>query len=138
MGRLQKLPKEKVLEAIRGSGGIVLSVQKRLGSNDWYGTKRLIEKWAETKEAFQAEAEGILDRAEGVVIKRITEGDTSTAKWYLAKKGKERGYADDLASIIGQEQPLKIDFTGSVDRDTMEASPDIEISDDKEEGAADK
>lgn len=95
MGRFQRLPKEKVLEAIHGSGGIVLTVANRLGIKEWYTAKRLIERWEETKEAFSAEAEGVLDRAEGVVIKKITEGDASTAKWYLTRKGRHRGYDDD-------------------------------------------
>ena len=138
MGKFQKLTKERVLEAIKGSGGIVLAVQKNLGCESWYTAKNYIEKWQETRDAFKAEAEGILDRAEAVIIKRINEQDTATAKWYLSKKGKERGYSDDLSTMLGNEQPLKIDFSGSVDRDTMEASPDIEISDDKEEGSADK
>ena len=129
MGRFQRLPKEVVLQQIIGSGGIVRVVAKRLGISDWYTAQRLINKWAETKEAFKAEAEGVLDLAESVVVKRIGDGDIATAKWYLTKKGKERGYADDLAALLDDE-PLKIEFTGGgVTRESMEADPNVEIFD---------
>ena len=134
MGKFQKLTRKEVLDAIYNCGGIVLTVAKRLGIKDWYTAKHYIDKWEETKTAFKAEEESILDAAEGVVKKRITEGDTATAKWYLTKKGKDRGYADDLSSIIGND-PLKIEFEGQTTRETMETSPDIEISNDKESGA---
>ena len=131
MGKFQKLTRKEVLDAIYNCGGIVLTVAKRLGIKDWYTAKHYIDKWEETKTAFKAEEESILDAAEGVVKKRITEGDTATAKWYLTKKGKDRGYSDDLASMLN-DQPLKIEFDGQVTRDGMETSPDIEISDGKE------
>ena len=34
----------------------------------------------------------VLDAAESVVIKKITEEDEQTAKWYLKMKGGKRGY----------------------------------------------
>ena len=43
------------------------------------------------------EEETILDMAESTLLKRIKEGDEQSAKWYLSKKGKMRGYGDSLA-----------------------------------------
>ena len=128
MGKFQKLTRKEVLDAIYNCGGIVLTVAKRLGIKDWYTAKHYIDKWEETKTAFKAEEESILDAAEGVVKKRITEGDTATAKWYLTKKGKERGYSDDFGSLL-PDSPLKIEFDGQATREGMEASPDIEVND---------
>jgi len=136
MGKFQRLPKEMVLDAIRGSGGIVLVVMKKLGMKSWTATKNLINKREETRTAFQEEAEGMLDVAESVVAKSISNGDISTAKWYLTKKGKERGYSDDFGSML-TDSPLKIEFDGQATREGMEASPDIEVNDGtKAEGAS--
>lgn len=129
MGKFQNLTKEQVLRAIRGSGSIVSVVAKRLGISDWTTAKKYIYKWKETAEAMSSELETNLDRAESVVLNDINNQNVGTAKWYLTKKGKERGYADDLAALL-DEEPLKIEFTGGgVTRESMEADPNVEIFD---------
>lgn len=129
MGKFQNLTKEQVLRAIRGSGAIVSVVAKRLGISDWTTAKKYIYKWKETAEAMSSELETNLDRAESVVLNDINNQNVGTAKWYLTKKGKERGYADDLAALL-DEEPLKIEFTGGgVTRESMEADPNVEIFD---------
>jgi len=96
--------RERLLEAIKGSGGITLTVAQRLGC-DWVTAKRYIEKWESTKEAFRSENEQILDVAESVLSRNIRLAyrqqedtglpvDSGDAKWLLARKGKRRGYAD--------------------------------------------
>ncbi len=127
MGRFQRLPKETVLEAIRGSGGTILPIMTRLGLKNWKTCRKLVLKWQETKEAFEAEAEITLDVAEAQVRKAIYSGDLGTAKWYLAKKGKDRGYADDLPGM-NNDEPLKIEFSGGVTRQSMESDPNVIIS----------
>ena len=136
MGRWQGISQEKVLKAIDNSAGIVLTVAKRLGC-EWITAKKLIERWEKTREAMDTERQKLLDVGEGHLAQAVYKGDLSIIKWVMDRLGKERGYGADPIALM-QEQPLKIDFSGTVDRDTMEASPDIEISDDKEEGSADK
>lgn len=136
MGRYQRMQKGVVLKAIENSGGITLTVAKRLGcAYDTAGV--LIDRWEETRKAFRLEREKIKDIGEGHLFKAVGNGDIATIKWFLDRLGKDRGYGADPIALMADE-PLKIDFTGSVDRDTMEANPDIEISDDKEKGTADK
>ena len=132
MGKFQSLTKEEVLNAVRNSGGIVLAVARKLGIKDWYTARKYINKWKETKEAFNATNEENLDRAESVVIQKIANGDVGSAKWYLTKKGKDRGYADDLAALL-DEEPLKIEFTGNVTKESLAADPNVEIYDGSEE-----
>ena len=60
------IDKEEVLEAIKGSGGIVSTVSKRIDCQ-WHTAKKYINKWDETKAAFDDEREAILDMAEGVI-----------------------------------------------------------------------
>jgi hypothetical protein len=37
--------------------------------------------------------ETLLDMAEGTILKAIKDGDGPTARWYLERKGKTRGYS---------------------------------------------
>ena len=126
MGKFQRLPKETVLEAIRGSGGTILPIMTRLGIKNWLSAKKLVEKWQETKDAFLAEGEITLDVAEAQVRKAIYNGDLGTAKWFLTKKGKDRGYADEQPGLFDDE-PLRIEFTGGVTRESMENDPNVVI-----------
>jgi transposase len=82
-----------VLEAIKGTGGIVSQVAKRLGC-DWSIAKKYINKWEKTKKAYDDEREAILDLAESAVYKAIKEGNTQDAKWVLATIGKKRGFSE--------------------------------------------
>jgi len=98
--------RQKVLDAIEGSGGTTLAVAGRLGCA-WHTAKAYIEKWESTKQAFEAETEKTLDRAESLIARNIDLGlriqqetklpvDSSDAKWVLSRKGKDRGYAERL------------------------------------------
>lgn len=42
------------------------------------------------------ETELVKDLAESTLITSIKQGDTISAKWYLSKKAKDRGYGDEL------------------------------------------
>lgn len=92
---------EDFITAIRGSGGIITTICRRMGCS--YNTAaKYISKHPKVREAYEQECESILDMAEGVLIKNIqnaakladTEAivDTSDVKWYLSRKGKQRGY----------------------------------------------
>ena len=112
MASYRKIKKEKVLEAIEGSAGIVLTVAHRLNCT-WYTAQSLINRWNETKKAFGAETEKILDLAEGQVFNAVKEGDIATAKWVLARKGRQRGYEETPTIRLDSSDPLNINFTGN-------------------------
>jgi len=95
MSRQYNFKEKEVLEAIKNSGGIVSTIQKKLGCDSWSTANKFILKWESTKQAFDDEQEKIIDIAEGALIKSIQEGNTQDGKWYLSKKGKHRGYADE-------------------------------------------
>jgi len=94
MGKFAGIKKETVLKAIKKSSGIISTIAARLDCN-WRTAERLIWKWPETATAYQDEQEIVLDIAETKVIESIYNGDMPTTKWYLAKKGRHRGYDDD-------------------------------------------
>ena len=85
-----------ILEAIKDSGGIMSTIARRLDVT-WHTADSWIRESGELMEALKDEKETILDMAESTLLKRIKEGDEQSAKWYLSKKGKTRGYGDSLA-----------------------------------------
>ena len=91
MGRKRQLKKNEVLAAIEGSRGFISTVAAKLHV-DWHTAKAAIERWPETQQAIKDEEETTLDFVEGKAIKKINEGDGAMIRFYLATKGKKRGY----------------------------------------------
>jgi len=84
---------EQIIEAIKNTGGIVQKIANNL-SCDWKTAERYVNMYDETKEAYKAEKESLLDLAESKIIESIGKGNTIDAKWYLSTQGKKRGYTD--------------------------------------------
>lgn len=103
--------KRQVLQAIKDSGAIISTIALRLDCA-WDTARCYVDRWEATRKAYANEAEQIKDHAESTVIASIKNGDIQTAKWYLTRKAKDRGYADDAPA------PSK---------DTVFQTPDIRI-----------
>ena len=95
--------RQQVLAAIKESGGIVSVVARKLQC-DWNTARKYIDRWAETRAAFQAERESVLDLAEAAVVRAIKEGDVGTAKWVLSRLGRHRGWGDNVDVTTGGEK----------------------------------
>lgn len=129
-----KITKQQMLDAIKGSQGLVSIIQRRLkeelGQNiSWDATERHIHRWKESEEAVRAEKEAMLDIAENRVYKEMLNGDIGTCKWYLKLKGKERGYEDTPVIRMDNVSPLNINLSGSgeMSRDELEDAANVEI-----------
>lgn len=91
------------VKAVKGSGGIITTIAERVGCC-WNTAKKYIDTHPTVAKAYQDECEKQLDKAEGVVFGNIEiaekiqvrgkQADTSDAKWYLSRKGKQRGYVE--------------------------------------------
>lgn len=124
----RKYTKDEVLDAIEGSAGILLTVSKRLQCT-WDTAQRWVNKWEETKTALKNEGEKVLDMAEGQVLKAVQAGDLQTAKWVLARKGKERGWGEDNSLKLVNDDPLRIDLTGdTMTPEELTEATDVEIT----------
>lgn len=134
MASYRGIKKETVLEAIDGSVGIVLTVAHRLNCS-WDTARGLINRWTETKKAFNAETEKILDLAEGQVFKAVKDGDISTAKWVLSRKGRQRGYEDTPTIRLDSTDPLNINFTGenTINKEDIVSAGNVEIGNSDDE-----
>lgn len=93
---MSKKTDNAILEAIKGSGGIMSTIARKLGVT-WHTADSWIRESGELMEALKDEKEIILDMAESTLLKKIKEGDEQSAKWYLSKIGKLRGYGDSVA-----------------------------------------
>jgi hypothetical protein len=115
MSKTNQYTAQQFINAIPGSGGIISTIARRVDCN-WSTAKKYIESFSTIKAAYDDEREAILDVAESVVygniqaaakIQRSTDYnaqvDSSDAKWLLARKGKDRGYAEqNEVDIRGQ------------------------------------
>ena len=111
-----------VIEAIKGTAGIVSTIAKRLGV-EWHTANERIQKYPEALKAFQDEREGILDMAEATILTAIKSGDTGSAKWLLSTIGKKRGFTEKQEIEISGElgTPVKFIF---VDPPKKNADPE--------------
>jgi len=101
-----------MLKAIKGSKGVVSNVANKLDC-DWMTADKYIKMYPECVEAMRAESESMLDKCENVLFNKVEEGDTDIAKWVVSKKGKDRGYGDQI----------KVDM--NVDEDTLNKLDEI-------------
>ena len=129
------ITKAQMLEAIRGSNGIVTNIKRRLEAIRgericWDTVDKYIHKWEETETALKSEKEEMLDMAEHNILRDIVERhDVGTSKWYLRMKGKERGYEDTPTIQLANEDPLNINLTGdTMSAEALKESADIEVT----------
>ena len=104
MARSQQYTAKQVIEAIKGTGGIKTVIAQRLGCHR-HTVDNYIERYTTVAQAYEDERETVADFAESVVGQNIrlafqrqasekAEVDSTDAKWFLAMKAKDRGYAE--------------------------------------------
>lgn len=132
---MKKITKAQMLKCIRNSNGIVTKIQRKLieeiGENvSWATTQKYIDKWKETQEACKEEKEVILDIAEqNIYVEIVNKKDVSLSKWYLATKGKDRGYNPNPTIQLGNVDPLNINLLGdTATTEELEASSTVEVA----------
>ena len=94
MGRKKIVKEKELLAAIVDSRGFYSVIAERLGVA-WATVKSAIEESSAAQIAIKAEEEKTLDFVEGKAITKINEGDGAMIRFYLATKGKKRGYTYD-------------------------------------------
>lgn len=136
------ITKEDMLEAIKGSQGLVTKIQKKLEAAKgtkicWDTVDKYVHKWEACEAAVKAEKEAMLDLAENNIFKELVSGDTSTSKWYLKMKGKDRGYVETQDIRMTNTDPLNINLQGDpVSAEDLKDSSMVEVPDyDKDEEA---
>lgn len=93
-GRKKKIKENELIKAIKGSGGLYSVIAATLGV-DWHTVDRAIKESPDAQQAVSDEKETTLDMVESKALKRIKDGDGPMIRFYLATKGKKRGYTYD-------------------------------------------
>ena len=94
MGRKKVVREKELLAAIKDSSGFYSVIAKRLGCS-WHAVQNAIERSPEAQQALLDEEETTLDFVEGKALARIKAEDGAMIRFYLATKGKKRGYTYD-------------------------------------------
>ena len=94
MGRKKSIKEKDLLVAIEDSNGFVTTIAARLHCS-WHAADNAIKASAAALQAIKDEEEKTLDFVEGKAIKKINEGDGAMIRFYLATKGKKRGFTYD-------------------------------------------
>lgn len=94
MGRKKSIKEKDLLAAIEDSNGFVTTIAARLHCS-WHAADNAIKASALALQAIKDEEEKTLDFVEGKAITKINEGDGAMIRFYLATKGKKRGFTYD-------------------------------------------
>ena len=130
----KKITQEQMLEAIKGSQGLITKIQRKLDAMtgehwNWETVDRWVHKWEACEAAVKAEKEAMLDLAENNIFKELVNGDSATSKWYLKMKGKDRGYIETQEVLNKNPDPLNINLNGEPEsaKDLLD-SPMVEVN----------
>lgn len=97
---------EKAAKALRVHRGIILRAAEACGV-DRSTFYKFMEKHPELKDVRNECDEELLDVAEANVIKALDDEDMKTTRWYLERKGKERGYVTRQEQTGADGEPLQ-------------------------------
>jgi len=116
-GRPKKITEKKFKIAVQDSQGIKAVIAKRLGCT-WVCVNNYVKSNPYAQKLLDEESEVVLDMAESVVFNAIQNGDERVAEWYLQKKGKNRGYCDNVGIQVKGNENAVNDNTIIIDVDT--------------------
>lgn len=106
---MRRYKRDEILAAVRGSGGNVSEVARRLGCS-WHTARSYVDKWESTRTAFDCELEELLDEAEIKLRELILAGDGPAIRFYLSTKGRKRGYVTRSEVSGPDESPIRVCF----------------------------
>jgi len=93
----KKFRKKELINAIKGSHGLLRNVAKALHT-DTSIVRQYLDDDVELQELFVQESNSIQELAEDLIVKSLLDKDISTAKWYLEHKSKD-GYRADFQKV---------------------------------------
>jgi len=97
---------EEVIEAIKGSRGIITAVSKRLNCSRTYAHK-LIAKFATAKQALYDERESMKDFTEAKLFQLIDAGNPTMIIFYSKTQMKDRGYVERVEQTGPDGAPIQ-------------------------------
>jgi hypothetical protein len=120
--RVTGLTVENAAAALRAENGIIMYAAKRL-KVDRMTLSRYMEKHPELQEVREEASEVLVDIAERHLEKNIKAGEMKTIRWYLDRKGKNRGYATRVEQTGPDGRPLEFE---TIERRIVDPAPQEE------------
>jgi hypothetical protein len=105
----RKLSRAKIEKAIPGSGGLIAVIAKRCGYS-WGAVRDFIRADDELTAMITDEEETIDDMAESTMIDKINNGDEASARWWLARRRRNR-YGDNV-DVTSGGAPVRLVWPG--------------------------
>lgn len=113
--------KENFIKALRAGYGIIATACEAVGVS-----RTTYYRWLNGDEEFKQQVEDVvetqIDYVESRLIKKITEGDTTSIIFYLKTKGKKRGYSEKAQ----QPQPERVVANALPDKQEAKDRKDME------------
>jgi hypothetical protein len=106
---MRNYTEKQVLKAVQGSTGLIQCVADRLACS-WSTARKYIGQYKSCVEQFDSELQGMLDKAESAIHEAIQEKDLQVCKWYLANKGKQRGYGETPVDLLAAEKKDRVEL----------------------------
>ena len=101
--------KARVLKAVRDCGGFMDMVRKQLGVKSWATARKWVNKWPETRAAFDDHRERLLDAAELTTQSLMKSPDDKVkfkaSTYVLDRLGRDRGYGEHIESDVTTKIP---------------------------------
>jgi len=120
----------RFIDAIPGTGGIISAIARNVGCK-WHTAKAAIERYPSVRKAYDDECEDVTDVAESMLIRAIRRGDVGAAKWWLTRKGKDRGFVESHAVDVttgGEKVAAAVVYLPAIDELETESGATGEVS----------
>lgn len=104
--------KRKFRHALKGTSGVLKEIAARLDTNPRQVRRYLLRPgWEDIRREWEEEKDRVLELAEDTVSEMILQRDdpkiaADTAKWFLERKGKHKGFGDKI-QIEGGDKPIR-------------------------------
>lgn len=99
------ITKEELIEAIPGSKGLLLNLERKLGCTRSCISK-MLEQYPEIKQELQDEMEREKDEVLNNLIEDAKSGDRASRKLFLEAQARDRGYGEKVEISGANGQPL--------------------------------
>lgn len=102
---MAKLSVTKAEKALREHRGILSKAAEACGVSRKYFYK-FMEDYPELEEVRAEASDELLDIAEANVVQELERGEMKTTRWFLDRKGKDRGYTTRQEQTGRDGEPL--------------------------------
>lgn len=117
---MAKLSLARAAKALKEHHGIILKAAEACGVHR-HTMRKFIDEHPELEEIRQQAEEELLDIGESNIVTDLKAGDGKTTRWYMERKGKDRGYTTRQETTGKDGAPLEM---GVIERRVVDPQSD--------------